>query len=192
MLLPVPSLVRRSGGFTLIELLIVISIIAVLAMIAVPNFLEAQTRARVARVKSDLRTLGTAMETYAADYSVYPFTDPLRNHSYISDIPMLTTPIAYLGALPQDPFFASGVSTERERYYRYYPMAYWVYFFPIIRLEGWQWLAMSNGPNREINIDQDNAQDAIRGNFWMVYDVTNGTLSYGDIWVTNRGFLGTL
>ena len=54
-------------GFTLIELLIVVAIIAILAAIAVPNFLEAQTRAKVSRVKSDLRTYATAIESYAVD-----------------------------------------------------------------------------------------------------------------------------
>jgi prepilin-type N-terminal cleavage/methylation domain-containing protein len=59
-------------GFTLIELLIVIAIIAILAAIAVPNFLEAQTRAKVARVKSDQRSLATGLEAYYVDNNNYP------------------------------------------------------------------------------------------------------------------------
>jgi prepilin-type N-terminal cleavage/methylation domain-containing protein len=54
-------------GFTLIELLIVVAIIAILAAIAVPNFLEAQTRSKVSRVKTDMRSLATAIEAYAVD-----------------------------------------------------------------------------------------------------------------------------
>src|SRR5690606_31388316 len=62
----------RSKGFTLIELLIVVAIIAILAAIAVPNFLEAQTRAKVSRVRNDMRTMATAAEAYRVDNNDYP------------------------------------------------------------------------------------------------------------------------
>ncbi len=65
-------------GFTLIELLIVVAIIAILAAIAVPNFLEAQTRAKVARVKADQRSLATAMESYAVDWNRPPIDSDNR------------------------------------------------------------------------------------------------------------------
>jgi len=61
-------------GFTLIELLIVVAIIAILAAIAVPNFLEAQTRAKVSRQLSNLRTVATAIETYTVDNNTVPLT----------------------------------------------------------------------------------------------------------------------
>ena len=63
---------NRLRGFTLIELLIVVAIIAILAAIAVPNFLEAQTRSKVSRVKSDMRTIATGLESYQVDYNRYP------------------------------------------------------------------------------------------------------------------------
>ncbi len=50
--------------FTLIEILIVVAIIAILAAIAVPNFLEAQVRSKVSRTKSDMRSVATALESY--------------------------------------------------------------------------------------------------------------------------------
>jgi type II secretion system protein G len=65
-------MLKRIQGFTLIELLIVVAIIAILAAIAVPNFLEAQTRSKVSRVKSDQRTMSNALEAYYVDNNSYP------------------------------------------------------------------------------------------------------------------------
>lgn len=64
-------------GFTLIELLIVVAIIAILAAIAVPNFLEAQVRSKISRVKSDMRSISVALESYAVDNNIYPPARPL-------------------------------------------------------------------------------------------------------------------
>lgn len=101
-------------GFTLIELLIVVAIIAILAAIAVPNFLEAQTRAKVSRVKADMRTLSTGLNLYFVDNGAFPkgnnFTLPGRRSFDPPEgivLERLSTPISYLttGLLP-DPFEA--------------------------------------------------------------------------------------
>jgi prepilin-type N-terminal cleavage/methylation domain-containing protein len=99
----------REKGFTLIELLIVVAIIAILAAIAVPNFLEAQTRSKVSRAKSDQRSLTVALEAYAVDNKNYPpnSVDPINNgcNDVACYILPLSTPIAYItNAWLEDPF----------------------------------------------------------------------------------------
>jgi type II secretion system protein G len=66
------SMEKKNFGFTLIELLIVVAIIAILAVIAIPNFLAAQTRSKVATNRADFRTLTTALESYYVDNNCYP------------------------------------------------------------------------------------------------------------------------
>jgi prepilin-type N-terminal cleavage/methylation domain-containing protein len=69
------SMLKRIKGFTLIELLIVVAIIAILAAIAIPNFLEAQTRSKVSRAQEDMRSVGIAVEAFYVDNFTYPMQD---------------------------------------------------------------------------------------------------------------------
>lgn len=57
----------REGGFTLIELLVVIIVIAVLAAIAIPVFLNQRQKGYAAQVQSALKDAATAVEAYGAD-----------------------------------------------------------------------------------------------------------------------------
>jgi len=57
----------RRGGFTLVEIMIVVAIIALLAAIAVPNFLRARKRSQATRVLEDLRLIDAAVDQYAIE-----------------------------------------------------------------------------------------------------------------------------
>ncbi len=75
-----PTITRRSeAGFTLIELLIVVVIIGILAVIAIPKFSNTKERAIVSQMRSDLRNMVTAQESYISDALTYyngPIPDP--------------------------------------------------------------------------------------------------------------------
>jgi prepilin-type N-terminal cleavage/methylation domain-containing protein len=58
---------KNRGGFTLVEIMIVVAIIALLAAIAVPNFLRARKRSQATRVLEDLRMIDSAIDQYAIE-----------------------------------------------------------------------------------------------------------------------------
>ena len=86
---------KSQKGFTLIELLIVVAIIGIIAAIAIPNLLNAIDRGKQKRTMADIRSLGTAVESYAVDNNFYP-----KVNSYTTVVPFLqpiyikTAPVA--------------------------------------------------------------------------------------------------
>ena len=58
---------KNRGGFTLVEIMIVVAIIALLASIAVPNFLRARKRSQATQVLEDLRLIDAAIDQYAIE-----------------------------------------------------------------------------------------------------------------------------
>lgn len=86
-------------AFTLIELLIVVAIIGILAAIAVPNFLNAQLRAKIAGTQSDLRTIFGAMQQYHLDNNSYHAHRDGEGQQF-----PLTTPVPYLNGFIEDRF----------------------------------------------------------------------------------------
>ncbi|MGB8168496.1 MAG: type II secretion system protein [Chthoniobacteraceae bacterium] len=63
---------KSKHAFTLVEIMIVISIIALLAAIAIPNFLRARKRAQATRILDDLRLVDNALDLYAIEKSKSP------------------------------------------------------------------------------------------------------------------------
>ena len=57
----------KRGGFTLVEIMIVVAIIALLASIAVPNFLRSRKRSQATQVLEDLRLIDAAIDQYAIE-----------------------------------------------------------------------------------------------------------------------------
>lgn len=198
-----------NGGFTLIELLVVVAIITILAGIAVPNFLEAQTRAKVSRIKNDQRVLATALETYMLDHNRYPprykYPNPdesgrtvLRGLGDVErraeDMRVLTTPVSYLSSLPVD-IFETHVAPPNNIIDYYEPV--------LVHLAGNRWSSgseyrrgkqasfwggwglMSVGPDRVLGTTNTMGNYPVRTSavhYWLTYDPTNGTISTGNIY----------
>ena len=57
----------KRGGFTLVEIMIVVAIIALLAAIAVPNFLRSRKRSQATQILEDLRQIDAGIDQYAIE-----------------------------------------------------------------------------------------------------------------------------
>ena len=189
---------KRKEGFTLIELLIVVAIIGILAAIAIPNFLEAQTRAKVARAKSEIRNLAVALETYYIDNNSYPpqvegiaadgtldTAEAAYSMGYVSW--KLTTPVAHQSSIPNDPFGPKKPD----------PAAPWSskYRCGVNYLQ--VWIMTSRGPDLDPDMEETPYIDPLVTGWGQIsqylnqfegtyieYDPTNGTISDGDVYRT--------
>ncbi len=195
----------QRSGFTLIELLIVVAIIAILAAIAVPNFLEAQTRAKVSRVKADMRSFATAIEAYLVDNNrlgrtYRPPSDPTWTRTRVNSA--FTTPVAYITSVFPDPFNnvdpdvlnrvyvlwgrnpnsdSQGILGQLDAVFAQAPNFFQYYpdfYNPITNsyTDDAGWLLFSPGPDRVFAV----LIPSYPGPF-IEYDPTNGTISPGDI-----------
>ncbi len=76
-------------GFTLLELIIVVSMIGILAIVAMPNLRDKPTRAKEAVLKQNLRTLRDVLDQYYADKGTYPTAlEELVDAGYLRSMPV--------------------------------------------------------------------------------------------------------
>jgi general secretion pathway protein G len=79
---------RRQAGFTLIELIVVVTIIGLLAGVAIANVKYAQQKAREAALRHDLSEMRKAIDDYYADKQKYPQNlEELKTAKYLRNIP---------------------------------------------------------------------------------------------------------
>ena len=181
-------------AFTLIELLIVVAIIGILAAIAVPNFLNAQIRAKVSRTYSDLRMIETQNTIRQTDVGLWlidgndsgppekcRFLLPGKtwgnapaaskrvgigvNHFNGQIYAELTSPISYMNNIPTDPFIPGVFYGYEDR--------------DCSNDGGSHYLMFAGGPDGD-------SGDWLTGRAAKPYKSTNGLTSNVDVWISRK------
>lgn len=200
-------------GFTLIELLIVVAIIGILAAIAVPNFLNAQNRAKVARLVSDMKSMAMAEEQYRMDNGQYTFDADCGVGSFeIGSYIPLTTPVSYIGQIPREIFWNEqsefqNMDNVREGLRPVYEYTSRVSFSPngtpncrnndnvhsTLGDIGVEYLMMSVGPDadqNDFNWSVEAYRNVANGVGPHIYAPSNGVISSGNLFVMNSRIVG--
>ena len=173
-------------GFTLIELMIVVAIIGILAAIAVPNFLNAQIRAKVARTEADHRAVSIAVESYRLDNNSYPARGQLAVNSRLEFYLRLTTPVSYMSTIVTDPLYKLvNAGNNPGPWANLYPFqdpnqtdnfkssSTYYDLMPDEKARRGRWVLLGAGP--------DGNYESSAGRSYVLYRTSNGLASYGDI-----------
>jgi type II secretory pathway pseudopilin PulG len=88
-------------------------IVAVLATIAIPNLLAAQTRSKVSRAHQELRVIQLGIESYRVSSGRIPYDGEPGSVDvgWAASLSAMTTPVAYLTSIPADVFQSPDVKS---------------------------------------------------------------------------------
>lgn len=189
-------------AFSLFDVLLVAGLLCLLIFLFGPSrCCYAPERAKVSRVKADMRSLATGLESYYTDHKAYPswsienstnanltFDSSRKRHSRqptflhltnpTSKFISLTTPVPYVSSYSYDPYLSP------PTVFSYYST------FDAEEPAGNGWIMWSPGPDATFDLSIDTIADIYDPKqsvpssklIELTYDPTNGTKSRGDVW----------
>jgi len=189
---------NRSRGFTVQEVCVILFLGGILASATIPNYINAQAKAKASKAKADLAVIAVALEAYRVDHQQYPFdggnctNSPDRPYWFIPWD--LTTPSAYCSPeVLNDPFrgwdFGSYTRYRYQNVDSTWGRRYGIctgdtpssYYDEMLCLVG-HWCLHSQGPNKIYGPTGWPNDCGYPQHPWP-YDPTNGIISDGNIMV---------